>query len=98
MDSEELINLITQWSRSDKDNRRAFVVLSDSVTGEYYAHYAGSGKDMARLVNVMMCENEGFGHDIFAAAMLYAKKHLPQEEIARITLVAETIAELRKNS
>lgn len=95
MKAEEIINQAEDWSKTDQKNRCAAVILSDETTRQYYVHYAGTSKDMAHLINALMCEDEEFAHDIFAAAMVYAQKHIAQEEIDKITLVAKTIAEVR---
>lgn len=96
MKAEQIINQAEQWSKADRENHAAAVILSDATTRQYYVHYAGSSKDMAHLVNALMCEDEEFGHAIFAAAMVYAQKHIAQEEIDKITMVAKAIAEVRR--
>lgn len=96
MDAKQLINKCEQWSKEDRNNHRAAVILSDAKTQQYYIHYAGDGRDMAHLVTALMSEDEEYAHDIFAAALVYAKKHIAPEEIKKLTMVAEAIAEVRR--
>lgn len=96
MNATEIINKCEAWSKEDRINHRAAVILSDAKTQQYYIHYAGDGRDMAHLVTALMQEDEEYAHDIFAAAMVYAKKHIEQTEIDKITKVAEAIAEVRR--
>lgn len=95
-EASKILNRCEAWTKADRKNRTAAIIMSDAVQKEVYLHYAGSSRDMAHLVTDLMNSDKEFGHDIFAAAMVYAQKHIEQSEIDRVTLVAKTIAEVRK--
>lgn len=51
MDAKQLINKCEQWSKEDRNNHRAAVILSDAKTQQYYIHYAGDYRAMRIKVN-----------------------------------------------
>lgn len=87
---EEFLNQIEEWTKSNPEMHQAIVILSDEETRTRFIHYGGSSRDMAHMVNSLMMEDEEFGHDIFAAAAVYAFKRIPYEEVVR------TLARLRR--
>lgn len=95
-EEEKIINQCEAWSKKDRNNRSAAVIMADKTQNEVYMHFAGTSRDMGHLVNSLMNEDKEFGHDIYAAACVYAHKHIEAKERDKINAVASAIAEVRK--
>ena len=95
-EAEKIINQCEAWSKADRNNRAAAVIMADKKDKRAYIHYAGTPRDIAKLVNTLMTEDAEFGHDIYAAACVYAHKHIEETERNKINAVASAIAEIRK--
>lgn len=95
-EAEKIINQCEAWSKADQKNRAAAVIMADNTQKEVYMHFAGTSRDMAHLVNSLMNEDKEFGHDIYAAACVFAHKHIEAKERDKINAVASAIAEVRK--
>lgn len=95
-EAEKIINRCEAWSKEDRNNRATAVIMADKKDKRVYIHYAGTSRDMGKLVHSLMSEDAEFGHDIYAAACVYAHKHIEEAERNKINSVASAIAEVRK--
>lgn len=95
-EAEKIINRCEAWSKEDQRCRTAAVIMGDKKEGNVYIHFAGSSRDIAKLVNAIMTEDAEIGHDIYAAACVYAHKNIEKDEREKINAVASAIAEARK--
>lgn len=93
-EAEKIINQCEAWSKADQKNRAAAVIMADNTQKEVYMHFAGTSRDMGHLVNSLMNEDKEFGHDIYAAACVYAHKHIEVKERDKINDVANEDAML----
>lgn len=94
IDTRKLLDRAEKWSQQDRKNNRAAVVLSDGK--DVFMHYAGNGRDIAKLVHALMTLDDEIGKAIYKAATVYAYKHLTAEEIEQTNKVAAAIAEVRR--
>ena len=95
-EAEKIINHCEAWSKEDQKHRTAVAIMADRTDGNVYIHFAGTSRDIAKLVNTLMNEDAEFGHDIYAAACVYAHKHIEEAERNKINAVSSAIAEERK--
>lgn len=96
MTASQLINAAEQWSKSDQEQHIAAMVLCDKNSEQYFVHYAGLAKDIAKAVTVLMDEDPETAFNIFAAVSVIAHKHFNPAVIVNVEHTAAKIAEMRR--
>lgn len=96
-EAEKIINGIKYWSDKDQKNRTAVVILTDKKEeGKVWGHLTGTTREIGNLIYSLMTENKKLGHDIYAAACLYAQSHITAGERDKINAVISAVDEERK--
>ena len=91
-EAEKIINGIKYWSDEDQ-NRTAVVILADNKEGGVWGLSKGKTHKIGHFIYSLMTENKELGHDIYAAACLYAQRHITAEERDKINAVMPAVDE-----
>ena len=91
-EAEKIINGIKYWSDEDQ-NRTAVVILADNKEGGVWGLSKGKTHKIEHFIYSLMTENKELGHDIYAAACLYAQRHITAEERDKINAVMPAVDE-----
>ena len=75
-ETEKIINQIEAWVKADGTDRASVVIMSDSTTNDMALLTYGTLTERDRLVYCWMNTDKEVGHAIYAAACLYAHKHI----------------------
>lgn len=94
-EAEKIINGIKYWSDEDQ-NRTAVVILADNKEGGVWGLSVIKTHKIGHFIYSLMTENKELGHDIYAAACLYAQRHITAEERDKINAVMPAVDEERK--
>ena len=96
-EAEKIINGIKYWSDKDQKNRTAVVILTDKKEeGGVWGLSKGKTHKIGHFIYSLMTENKELGHDIYAAACLYAQRHITAEKRDKINAVMPAVDEERK--
>lgn len=96
MTAKNIIDNAERWSKSDRENHAAAVVLRDNTTASSYIHYSGMPGDIAKAVVDLMCEDAEIAFAIFAAVNVSAHKMFPEDAINGVNQSSKRITELRR--
>lgn len=92
-ETEKIFNQIEAWARADGTDRASVVIMADLTTKDVDLLSYGTLTERARLVNCWMNQDKEVGRAIYAAACLFAHKHIEAKERKRINDAASEIAE-----
>lgn len=95
-EAEKIINGIKYWFNKDQKNHIAIVILADKKEGGVWGLSNGTTSKIAHLIYTLMTENKKLGHDIYAAACLYAQSHITAGERDKINAVISAVDKERK--
>lgn len=95
-EAEKIINGIKYWLNEDQKNRTAVVILADNKEGGVWGFSKGKTHKIGHFIYSLMTENKELGHDIYAAACLYAQSHITAGERDKINAVMSTVDKERK--
>lgn len=95
-EAEKIVNCSEYWFNKDKKNRTVVVILADKKESDVWGFYKGTTSKIAHLIHTLMAENKELGHNIYAAACLYAHRHITAEERDAINAVISAVVEERK--
>lgn len=95
-EAEKIINGIKYWFNKDQKNRTAVVILADKKESGVWGHFTGTTREMGNLIYSLMTKNKKLGHDIYAAACLYAQSHITAGERDKINAVISAVDKERK--
>ena len=90
-ETEKILNQIEAWVQADGTDRSSVVIMADSTTNDMALLSYGTLTERARLVYSFMNKDKETGHAIYAAACLYAHKHIEAKERKRINDDASAI-------
>lgn len=91
-ETEKIFNQIEEWSRAEGTDRASVVIMEDKTTNDVCLLSYGTLEERAYLVDRWMNTDKEVGHAIYAAACLYAHKHIDAKERKRINDDASAIA------
>lgn len=91
-ETEKIFNQIEEWSRAEGTDRASVVIMEDKTTNDVGLLSYGTLVERAYLVECWMNTDKEVGHAIYAAACLYAHKHIDAKERKRINDDASAIA------
>ena len=89
---EKILNQIEAWVKADGTDRSSVVIMADLTTNDVGLLSYGTLTERALLVDCWMNSDKEVGHAIYAAACLYAHKHIEAKERKRINDAASAIA------
>ena len=92
-ETEKIINQIEEWSKADGTDRASVVIMADLTSKNVDLLCYGTSTDLGRLVTHWMEQDKATARTIYAAACLYAHKHIEAKERKRINAAASAIAE-----
>lgn len=92
---EKILNQIEAWVKADGTDR-SLVIMADLTTNDVVFLSYGTLTERARLAYCWMNSDKEVGHAIYAAACLYAHKHIEAKERKRINDAASAIAQKKK--
>lgn len=95
-EAEKIVNCSEYWFNKDKKNRTAVVILADKKESGVWGLSKGKTHKIGHFIYSLMTENKELGHDIYAAACLYAQRHITAEERDKINAVMPAVDEERK--
>lgn len=92
-EAEKIVNCSEYWFNKDKKNRTAVVILADKKESDVCGFSKGTTHKIGHFIYSLMTENKELGHDIYAAACLYAQRHITAEERDKINAVMPAVDE-----
>ena len=90
--TEKIINQCEDWATADGTDRASIVIMADLTTNDVDLLCYGTSFDMARLVTHWMKTDKATARVIYAAACLYAYKHIEAKERKKINADASAVA------
>lgn len=93
---EKILNQIEAWVKADGTDRASVVIMADLTTNDVDLLSYGTLEVSARLVDCWMNKDKEVGHAIYAAACLFAHKHIEAKEREKINAAASAIAQKKK--
>ena len=97
-ETEKIFNQIEEWSREEGTDRASVVIMADLTTYDVSLLTCGTLRERARLVEFWMNNDKEAGHALYAAACLYAHKHIGAKERDKINAAASAIAAKRDSA
>ena len=95
-ETEKIFNQIEAWAKADGTDRASVVIMADLTTNDVDLLSYGTLTEKARLVDCWMNKDKEVGRAIYAAACLFAHKHIEAKEREKINAAASAIAQKKK--